>query len=297
LDSIGKYEILAELGTGSMGVVYRARDRVLDRLVAIKLLRSEPGGQPELFERFQREARACARLQHPNIVTVYDLGCVGETAYIAMELLDGIDWRKAMRERLRLSIVTKLELMAQVCDALGHAHAAGIVHRDIKPSNLFIAQGRQAKVLDFGIAHLPTSNLTRTGCVLGTPDYMAPEQISGSKCEPRSDLFSAGIVFFQFLSGVHPFAAHFIPRRISEGTPEILTDVAPHLPGSLGMVFMKALDRQLDARFQTGEEFSAALRKAAEQMRGSVLDFQATATTITDSEPTETAEVNFPDES
>lgn len=276
-----------------MGVVYRARDRVLDRDVAVKVLRAGPGVDPELFERFQREARACARLQHPNIVTVYDLGCSGEIAYIAMELLEGIDWRRAIREGLHLSVPAKLELMAQVCIALAHAHAAGIVHRDIKPSNLFIVRGNQAKVLDFGVAHLPTSNLTRTGRVLGTPDYMAPEQISGSKCDARSDLFSAAIVFFEFLSGVHPFRAAFIPTRIAQGPPELLTDVAPQLPGTLGVLFMNALDREPDARFQTGEEFAAALRKAS---RGAESQPSTVTRPSTDSDSTATAQMHFPDE-
>jgi serine/threonine-protein kinase len=278
LDFIGKYEIVGELGTGSMGVVYRARDKILDREIALKVLRADPVVQSELLERFQREARACARLRHPNIVTVYDMGTSAEAAYIVMELLDGIDWRRAIRQNHQLAVSAKLELMAQVCDALGHAHAAGIVHRDIKPSNLFLAPGPQAKVLDFGIAHLPTSNLTRTGRVLGTPDYMAPEQISGSKCEARSDLFSAGIVFFEFLAGVHPFRATFIPRRIAEGGPA----------GVLGMIFLKALDARLGARFQSGAEFAAALRDGAREARGCAADAQTKAAPAADFEATQT---------
>jgi serine/threonine protein kinase len=297
LESIGKYEIVGQVGAGSMGVVYRAVDRVLGREVALKVLRAAPGVQPELFERFRREARTCARLRHSHIVTIYDLGTSGDVAYIAMELLEGIDWKRAIRRGVRILLPTKLEMMAQVCDALGHAHRAGIVHRDIKPSNLFITVGNQPKVLDFGIAHLPTSNLTRTGRVLGTPDYMAPEQITGARCQARSDLFSAGIVFFEFLSGVHPFRAPFIPRRITEGPPELLTDVAPHLPSILGIVFMKALERDLGCRFQTGEEFAAALREAAERVRASGCDYEPAASPDVDAEPTRTTQEYRPDES
>jgi serine/threonine-protein kinase len=271
-----------------MGVVYRARDKILDREVALKVLRADPAAQSELFERFQREARACARLRHPNIVTVYDMGTSSEGAYTVMELLDGIDWRRAIRQNYRLPVSSKLELMAQVCDALNHAHAADIVHRDIKPSNLFLAPGPQAKVLDFGVAHLPTSNLTRTGRILGTPDYMAPEQISGSKCEARSDLFSAGIVFFEFLTGVHPFRAPFIPRRIAEGSPELLTEVAPQLPGLLGMILLRALDPRPDDRFQTGADFAAALRDLARQVSGCVGDSETRAASAVDVEATQT---------
>lgn len=279
-----------------MGVVYRARDTILDREVALKLLRAGPRVEPELIERFQREARAGARLKHPNIVTVFDLGWVDETAYIAMELLDGIDWRRAIREGTHLSLPTKLDLMAQVCDGLAHAHAVGIVHRDIKPGNLFIARQSRAKVLDFGIARLPMSSLTRTGRVLGTPDYMAPEQILGQKCEARSDLFSAAIVFFEFLAGVHPFRAPFKPRRITEGTPELLIEVAPHLPGVLGRIFMKALERDALMRYQTGEEFSTALRTIAQQAGGSEAAFPATPMESPESELAETAKMFFPNE-
>jgi serine/threonine protein kinase len=300
LQAIGKYEIVDQLGSGSMGIVYRAVDKVLDREVALKVLRAEPSAQPELMERFRREARACARLQHPNIVTVYDLGFIENTAFMAMELLDGTDWRRAIREKLRLNIAVpvQLELMAQVCDGLGHAHASGIVHRDVKPSNLFIDRRLNAKILDFGIARLPTSMLTMRGRVLGTPDYMAPEQILGETCEARSDLFAAAIVFFEFLTGVHPFRAPFIPRRISNGTPEQLNELAPLLPQIVGDIFNKALSREAAMRYQTGGEFSSALRAAADQVRSELNPAIAhdAAGTAPDGEMQETASLYLPEE-
>jgi eukaryotic-like serine/threonine-protein kinase len=258
--NLGRYELLSQIGSGSMGIVYRAHDTTLDRIVALKVMRPESQLHEESAERFRREARACAQLSHPAIVTVYDLGEVpGTGVYIAMELLDGADWRAAMKSAT-LTVRQKVGLIAEVCDGLGHAHGHGIVHRDIKPRNLFLHGGTQAKILDFGIARLVTSSLTRTGKVLGTPNYMAPEQITGQKCDGRSDLFSTAIVSFEFLTGSHPFQAPFIPKRIVNDEPERLCDVDPTLPPELDSILSQALAKDPDDRFQTGEDFASALR-------------------------------------
>src|SRR5215469_755725 len=188
MTTLGRYEILEKLGSGSMGVVYRARDSVLAREVALKTIRTGADVEPEMRERFYREARACASLQHPGIITIYDLDEVDRMAFIAMELLTGADFRKLIEERVAVPLETKLQAMIQICGALAHAHRQGIVHRDIKPSNLFLAGMRDAKVLDFGIARMPSSHLTVAGRILGTPNYMAPEQILGQPPEARSDL-------------------------------------------------------------------------------------------------------------
>jgi serine/threonine-protein kinase len=262
---LGRYVIVEEIGKGSMGTVHRAHDRMLERDVAIKLMRTGPHVDPEIRQRFYREARGLARLQHPNIVTVYDLGEDDGTAYIAMELLNGVDWRRAMRDR-PLSTAAKLELIVQVCDGIGHAHRNALVHRDIKPSNLFIHEGRQVKILDFGLARLPESRLTLTGRVLGTPNYMAPEQILGEPCTPQSDIFSAAIVFFEFLTGVHPFRSALIPRRIAHGEPEPLLEVAPLMPLGLGAAFARALARDPAARYADISEFAADARAAAREV-------------------------------
>jgi serine/threonine protein kinase len=258
--NFGKYELLGQIGAGSMGIVYRARDMVLDRIVALKVMRPESQLNEEVAERFRREARAYAQLSHPSIVTVYDLGDVpGSGVYIAMELLDGVDWRGALKT-VHLTLGQKIALIASVCDGLGHAHGHGIVHRDVKPSNLFLHLKTQAKILDFGIARLAESSLTRTGKILGTPNYMAPEQITGDKCDRRSDLFSAAIVAFEFLTGTHPFLAPFIPKRIVAGTPERLRDVNPDLPVELESLLSRALLRNPDDRFSSGEALASALR-------------------------------------
>jgi eukaryotic-like serine/threonine-protein kinase len=258
---VGKYELLNEMGAGGMGIVYRARDTVLDREVALKVMRPESQTDEEATERFRREARACARLHHPNLVTVYDLGeAEGGVIYIAMELLDGIDLRAAVKQKVRLPIALKIDLIAQICDGLGYAHRHGIVHRDIKPSNLFLHLQTHAKILDFGIARLVTSILTRAGKILGTPNYMAPEQITGQKCDSRSDLFSAAIVSFVFLTGVHPFQAPFIPKRIVNDEPERLRNVDSRFSAELEDALARAMAKDPNERFQTGEEFASALR-------------------------------------
>src|SRR5947208_15725660 len=201
MEKLGRYEILETLGTGSMGVVYRARDTLLYREIALKTIGTGPTVDPEIRERFYREARACAALQHPNIVTVFDLGEAENMAYIVMELLQGEDLKHIIDEKRAIPLDTRMELMVQVCEALAHAHQSRVIHRDIKPSNIFIEKGNRAKVLDFGIARLPRSKLTIVGRVLGTPNYMAPEQILGQGCDARSDLFALAVVFFEFVTG------------------------------------------------------------------------------------------------
>lgn len=258
---LGKYELLLELGAGAMGIVYRARDTVLGREVALKVMRPESQLNIETIERFRREARAGAQLSHPSIVTVYELGEMeGSSTFIAMELLEGMDWRTAIKDKVALQLAHKINLIAEVFDGLGHAHRHGIVHRDVKPSNLFIHLETQAKILDFGIARLSTSSLTRTGRVLGTPNYMAPEQITGQKCDSRSDLFSAALVSFEFLTGVHPFQAPFIPKRIVNDEPDVLCDIDPRLPQELQDILSQAMAKDPDSRLQTGEAFASALR-------------------------------------
>jgi serine/threonine protein kinase len=263
---LGRYEIVDKLGTGSMGTVYRARDTVLYREVALKTIRTGVDVEPELRERFYREARACARLQHPSIVVVHDLGEIDRTAYIAMELLNGFDFRKLIDARADIPLPVRIEAMAQTCDALAHAHSHGIVHRDIKPSNLFLVDNRIAKVLDFGIARLPSSSLTVAGKILGTPNYMAPEQILVQPTDGRSDLFSAAVVFFEFLVFAHPFRSDVIPRRIVEGDPDSLLDYDSRLPAPLEKILARALAKDPDRRYRTGDEMAADLRAVVDAL-------------------------------
>jgi serine/threonine-protein kinase len=268
MTTLGKYEIVQELGTGSMGIIYRARDTILDRDVALKTIARAGSLDPELKERFYREARSCARLQHPNIVTVYDLGEQDGTAYIAMELLVGADLRKFIAEKQTLPVERKIELLAGVCEGLHHAHSHGIIHRDIKPSNIFLNEDGRAKILDFGVARLPTSNLTMMGRVLGTPHYMAPEQIIGKPCDVRSDVFSLAIVAFEFLSYAHPFFGESIPKRILHEPPDGLLARNPQLPPELEPLIAKGLEKEPEQRYPSAGEFGSALRKLLNRLRG-----------------------------
>ncbi len=264
MKTLGKYQLLEVLRTGSMSVIYRARDPVLDREVALKAI-STAAIDPESKERFYREARSCARLQHPQIVTIYDLGEQDDTAYIAMELLSGADLRRVIEEKRPFPLEAKLELLAEVCDGLAHAHRNGIVHRDIKPGNIFLQDDGQAKILDFGIARLPASKLTRVGSALGTREYMAPEQIAGKPCEARSDLFSVAIVLFEFLTYQHPFGGANSAGRIVSGQPESLRGIDPLLPASLDPILAMGLSKAVDGRYPKAEAFASALRGVREE--------------------------------
>src|ERR1035438_5061089 len=268
MGQVGRYEIIEQMGTGAMGNVYRARDTALDRTVALKTIRTGVDVVPEVRQRFYREARACARLQHPNIITVFDLGEAENTAYIAMELLEGADFRRIIQERRSIPVEAKIAASVEVCDAIAHAHRHGVIHRDIKPSNLFLTNEGRAKVLDFGIARLPSSNLTVAGQILGTPNYMAPEQILARPYDGRADLFSAAVVFFEFLTYAHPFESKFIPQRIVQGEPNSLLDGNNSLPVILEKVLARGLAKDPDQRYQTGDEFAVDLRTVLDALRG-----------------------------
>ena len=264
---IGRYETHEQIGRGTMGVVYRARDTVLDRFVALKILRTGRDLDLEIKERFYREAKFGARLQHPNLAVIYDLGEADNQPFIAMELLQGADLRTYIEEKRPVPLSQKIDFLAQICDGIAYAHRQGVVHRDIKPSNIFIHEDRQPKILDFGIARLPTSTLTVAGNVLGTPNYMSPEQIQSRPCDARSDLFSAAIVFYEFLVYAHPFRSTFIPRRIAGDLPDSLYDHDPDIPPGLEELVMQGLAKHPEDRIQSAEAFATALRQILELVR------------------------------
>ncbi|MFL6451895.1 MAG: protein kinase domain-containing protein [Bryobacteraceae bacterium] len=267
MTNFGRYELFEKLGAGSMGTVYKARDTVLEREVAVKTIRTGVDVEPEIRERFYREARACARLQHPAIISVYDLGEIDQLAFIAMELLNGSDFRKLIERRAEIHLQAKLRAIINVCEALAHAHKHGIIHRDIKPSNLFFTEDERAKVLDFGIARLPSSRLTVAGKILGTPNYMAPEQILAKPSDQRADLFSAAVVFFEFLVYHHPFDAQLIPQRIAEGEPDSPLDFDSSLPVPIERVFSRALAKGPGSRYQSGEELASDIQSILDALR------------------------------
>ena len=182
--TFGRYEILGKLGEGAMGVVYRARDNAIGRVVALKMLSAELGAEDELHHRFRREAEAIGRLSHPNIVTVYDLGESEGQLYMAMELLEGDDLRSLIERRVEVPLSDRVRVLVQICDGLAYAHSRGVVHRDIKPANIVVTAAGRVKILDFGLARVATrATITRKGMILGTPDYMAPER---ARCSTSS---------------------------------------------------------------------------------------------------------------
>ncbi len=262
---IGRYKILGELGRGAMGIVYKAQDPALDRVVALKtiILEEDSEGRSDFHKRFFLEAKAAGKLTHPHIVTTYDFGEEGDVAYMAMELLDGIDLRQRLDEG-RLPILDAVDIARQVADGLGFAHERGVVHRDIKPANIMLLDRAQAKITDFGIARMRSADhKTSTGVVLGTPRYMSPEQVSGFPVDHRSDIFSLGAVLYEMLTGAPLFAG--------EGTPQIAHNVVnlEHVPPSrsndevkpmLDFVVARALKKDPDVRYQDAYEFASDLR-------------------------------------
>ncbi len=281
---IGRYELLERIGRGGMGAVYRARDTTLDRMVAVKMLLADLEVSDETRERFFREARAAGGLTHRNIITVYDFGEENGRAYLVMELLQGEALTKILAQERRLSLEHRVDIMTRVCDGLAFAHSRAIVHRDVKPANLFLTADGQVKILDFGVARIASSSLTRVGLIVGTPDYMSPEQVQGRVVDQRSDIFSAGAVFYQLLSGRKPFAAKNLPevlRLVASEDPAPLADT--EAPADLAAIVMRALRKEPEARYQQMQDmlgdltrfqqkFDQATRALALKVRDKYLD-------------------------
>ena len=235
LDRIGKYRVVGTIGKGAMGEVYKAHDPLLNRYVAIKTIAPALAADPDFRQRFQREAQSAAQLNHPNIVTVYDFGEEDGLTYMAMELLEGVDLKRGDPRARARHLGRKLEVMEQICDGLAFAHAKGVVHRDLKPGNIHLQPNGQVKILDFGLARLGASDMTKTGTVMGTPHYMSPEQVRGQKADARSDVFSLGAVFYELLSHHRPFEAdsvHGVLFQILEQEPEPIRKWAPEVPAA-----------------------------------------------------------------
>jgi len=264
---IGRYRVTGLLGRGAMGVVYRGHDAAIDRQVAIKtihrrLLQEEVEGE-EWLARFRREVRAAGRCLHPNIVTVFEYGEEGGSPYIVMEYVQGRELRDYLQDRQPLSLATAVAVIVQVLQALGHAHACGVVHRDIKPGNIILLADGHVKVTDFGIARLDTiSGLTQGGMVVGTPGYMAPEQFRGEEADRRADLYAAGVVLFELLTGVRPFSgrgASELMYQVLNEPPRRASVLNPRLPLELDAVLERALAKAPADRFQEASAFVAAL--------------------------------------
>jgi serine/threonine-protein kinase len=273
---LGRYEIDSELGKGAMGVVYLGKDPKIGRVVAIKTMaltqEFEADELKDVMERFFREAETAGRLNHPNIVTMYDAGEEHDLAYIAMEFLKGRDLAVHTKLDNLLPIPTVLSIVGRVADALAYAHSLNVVHRDIKPANIMYDAATDAvKVTDFGIARITDSSKTKTGMVLGSPSYMSPEQLAGTKIEGSSDLFSLGVSMYQLLCGKLPFTgdsmAQLMFRIANEPHVDIMT-IRPEVPACVAQIINKALAKKVAERYQTGAEMAEAIRQCAASLQG-----------------------------
>lgn len=270
---LGRYQIDRELGRGAMGIVYEARDPLLERTVAIKtILLPGDAAQRQTYEaRFAQEARAAAKLNHPAIVTVFDFGREGDLVYMALELLPGIDLREHLSQT-RLSLREVLMLAAEVAEGLGFAHDHGIEHRDIKPANIMLSRSGHAKIMDFGIAALRAApGQAKSGVLFGTPRYMSPEQIIGRPADHRSDIFALGAVLYEMLTGSYAFDGadtKELWRKIAVITPPPPSQVLQDVPEALDQIVERAMAKATTARYQTAKEMAADLRAILARLKG-----------------------------
>ena len=297
--TISHFEILEKLGEGGMGVVYSARDLKLDRLVALKILQPEYTSDPRRRARFAGEARAASALNHPNIITIYDIETVDGCDYIAMEYVRGVTLQDLIQGP-RTELATILDYAAQIASALSAAHAAGIVHRDIKPGNIMVTKSGVIKLLDFGLAQIeqpgvdpdaPTATmafLTRPGTVVGTVAYMSPEQAQGGGIGPRSDIFSFGVVLYQVLTGTLPFQAGseigLLYEIVHTPAPQ-LKKLRPDLPPVLGGIVEKALEKDPERRYQRAEDLANDLKEIARQIETGVSSHHISLASISRRKP------------
>ena len=262
---IGNYEIRGKVGEGGMGAVYRGVDVMLEREVAVKVLRPELASTPQLVERFRTEAVALGRLNHPNIATLYSFLRHGDEFLMIMEFVRGETLDALIRRVGALPMAPAISFFCQALDGIAHAHAQGIVHRDLKPANLMLAAQGTIKVMDFGIARvLGGGRMTKTGRLIGTLEYMSPEQVRGMETDARSDIYSLGIVLYEMLTGQVPFVSeseYEIMRAHLEALPASPRAIIPNLPPSLEAIVLRALAKQPGERFQSAVEFRAALNE------------------------------------
>jgi serine/threonine-protein kinase len=270
---LGRYKIIKEIGHGAMGVVYEAKDPLIDRIVAIKTINHQdldPEEKKEYEARFYLEARSAGRLSHPNIITIHDLGECGGMTYIAMELLEGRELQDLLADGQCLPVNEALNIMIQVATGLAYAHEHGIVHRDIKPSNIMVMKGNRVKIADFGIARMDSWRLdTQGGKLLGSPLYMSPEQVSSRPTDHRSDIFSAGTMLYRMLTGKMPFPGdntHAIIYKIMNEEPQKPSSLTPEIPDDLDPIVSRCLSKNPDDRYQDAIELADDLRACQEKL-------------------------------
>ncbi len=271
ISAIGKYRIIELVGEGAMGVVYRAHDSVLDRTVAIKVMNESIARQEDLRKRFLREAQAAGSLQHPNVVSIYDLGDQDGHLFIAMEFVQGLDLERLIELGEPLALQARLDIIIDVLTGLSFAHKRGIVHRDIKPANIRVGEDGRAKIMDFGVAHLSSSSMTSTGSILGTPTYMAPEQITEGKTSSATDIFAVGGVLYQILTMMKPFEGATLQNlffKIITETPRSVSELMPGLPPALDRIVQKAMAKEPADRYASALEMANELTAVRSKLSG-----------------------------
>jgi serine/threonine-protein kinase len=268
---LGRYQIAAEIGRGAMGVVYKAHDPVLGRTVAVKTVNMalERDEAAQYEARFLQEARAAGGLNHPGIVTIYDIGKSGEVAYMAMEFVEGAELRTMLQAGKPLPLAQALPVAAQVAEGLAYAHSQGVVHRDVKPANIMVTAGGGVKIMDFGIARMRSSEVqTQTGAALGSPKYMSPEQVLGKRADHRSDIFSLGVILYEMVAGAAPFGGENINAlmyQIVHFAPPAPSTLNPAVPELLDYVVAKMLAKSLEERYQDASDVARDLRECERQ--------------------------------
>jgi serine/threonine-protein kinase len=258
----GRYEILGELGRGGMGIVYKARDTVLDRVVAYKVLPDALKENPQALKNFLREAKSAAQLNHPNIVTVYDAGEQDGRYYIAMEYVDGTTLKEILRRRRVIAPGGLLQLLLQMCEALAYAHDKKIVHRDVKTANTMWTRDRKAKIMDFGLAKIVEEVRNHTTLVSGTPYYMSPEQTLGHNVDHRTDIYSLGVMAFELATGGLPFREGNVPYHHVHTDPPAPREINPDLSEPIASIILRCLRKDPEERFQSTREIIVKLREA-----------------------------------
>jgi serine/threonine-protein kinase len=266
---VGRYRVLERIGRGAMGIVYAALDEQLDRRVAVKLMLADFDQAPDMRARFYREARITGQLAHRNIITVFDLGEERGRPFIVMELLEGLPLAEHLQMGGSPSLDEKLDLMMQVCDGLQNAHRCGVIHRDLKPSNLFVQRDGSVKILDFGVARMTASNLTASGFLVGTPEYMPPEQPQGRPVDARSDVYSAASVFYFMMTGRSPFGSRDLLKMLDailyESPPPIGDDQAPE---PVRRILMRGLAKAPNDRYQQCADMMEDLARVRRGLQG-----------------------------
>lgn len=268
----GRYRLVAQQGSGGMAVIYKAQDLLLGRMVAVKVLRPSLTSDPAFMTRFRNEARSVANLNHPNIVTVHDVGSDGSTQYIVMEFVEGQDLKKIIKAEGALNIDRSLKLAIQICAGIGFAHRAGLVHADVKPQNILVTRGDLVKVTDFGIAQAlsDTQPGERQSVVWGSPHYFAPEQARGEKPTPAADVYSIGIVMFEMLTGRLPYVGanqqELALAHIREAVPRV-TEFNPNVPETLSQIIYKVMSKEPSARYRMADQLGHVLESYRDRGR------------------------------